>query len=273
MGSNYLFPTLFITVACGAVSGFHSLIGSGTTSKQLDSEKDALAIGYGSMLIECVLAVISLIAISVLSTNGAMPEGMASPTIVFASAIRDFFIAMGFGQTAATATYTIIALAVSAFCLTSLDTATRLGRFMFQELFAGNGEKQNILSNMYVATIITAFFGFVLCLAGYQNVWPLFGACNQLVAVPAFLAVAVFLARKGKNNKMLYFPMVFMLCATLTSLVLTFKNNIVNLTSGTGTIIKEGLQCIIIIPIVILALILVVEGVKVLMQVEKSHKK
>ncbi|GFI15368.1 MAG: carbon starvation protein A [Lachnospiraceae bacterium] len=273
VGSNYLFPTLFITVACGAVSGFHSLIGSGTTSKQLDSEKDALAIGYGSMLIECVLAVISLIAISVLSTNGAMPEGMASPTIVFASAIRDFFIAMGFGQTAATATYTIIALAVSAFCLTSLDTATRLGRFMFQELFAGNGEKQNILSNMYVATIITAFFGFVLCLAGYQNVWPLFGACNQLVAVPAFLAVAVFLARKGKNNKMLYFPMVFMLCATLTSLVLTFKNNIVNLTSGTGTIIKEGLQCIIIIPIVILALILVVEGVKVLMQVEKSHKK
>ncbi|GFI69230.1 peptide transporter CstA [Lachnospiraceae bacterium] len=273
VGSNYLFPTLFITVACGAVSGFHSLIGSGTTSKQLDSEKDALAIGYGSMLIECVLAVISLIAISVLSTNGAMPEGMASPTIVFASAIRDFFIAMGFGQTAATATYTIIALAVSAFCLTSLDTATRLGRFMFQELFAGNGEKQNILSNMYVATIITAFFGFVLCLAGYQNVWPLFGACNQLVAVPAFLAVAVFLARKGKNNKMLYFPMVFMLCATLTSLVLTFKNNIVNLTSGTGTIIKEGLQCIIIIPIVILAIILVVEGVKVLMQVEKSHKK
>ena len=273
VGSNYLFPTLFITVACGAVSGFHSLIGSGTTSKQLDSEKDALAIGYGSMLIECVLAVISLIAISVLSTNGAMPEGMASPTIVFASAIRDFFIAIGFGQTAATATYTIIALAVSAFCLTSLDTATRLGRFMFQELFAGNGEKQNILSNMYVATIITAFFGFVLCLAGYQNVWPLFGACNQLVAVPAFLAVAVFLARKGKNNKMLYFPMVFMLCATLTSLVLTFKNNIVNLTSGTGTIIKEGLQCIIIIPIVILAIILVVEGVKVLMQVEKSHKK
>ena len=273
VGSTDLFPPLFITVACGAVSGFHSLIGSGTTSKQLDSEKDALAIGYGSMLIECVLAVISLIAISVLSTNGAMPEGMASPTIVFASAIRDFFIAMGFGQTAATATYTIIALAVSAFCLTSLDTATRLGRFMFQELFAGNGEKQNILSNMYVATIITAFFGFVLCLAGYQNVWPLFGACNQLVAVPAFLAVAVFLARKGKNNKMLYFPMVFMLCATLTSLVLTFKNNIVNLTSGTGTIIKEGLQCIIIIPIVILAIILVVEGVKVLMQVEKSHKK
>ncbi len=214
VGSNYLFPTLFITVACGAVSGFHSLIGSGTTSKQLDSEKDALAIGYGSMLIECVLAVISLIAISVLSTNGAMPEGMASPTIVFASAIRDFFIAIGFGQTAATATYTIIALAVSAFCLTSLDTATRLGRFMFQELFAGNGEKQNILSNMYVATIITAFFGFVLCLAGYQNVWPLFGACTRLVRFPHFLQLPLFFQSKGKTKKSFNSQLVLRLCRT-----------------------------------------------------------
>lgn len=272
VGNNYLFPTLFITVACGAVSGFHSLIGSGTTSKQLDNEKDALAIGYGSMLIECVLAVISLIAIGVLSADGAIPEGMASPTVVFASAISGFFAAIGFGETAVTATYTIIALAVSAFCLTSLDTATRLGRFMFQELFASNGEKKNFLSNMYVATVITAFLGFILCLAGYQNVWPLFGACNQLVAVPAFLAVAVFLARKGRNNKMLYFPMIFMLCATISSLFLTFKNNAVKLMGGEGTLIREGLQCVIIVPVVILAIVLVIEGSKVLMQVEKENK-
>lgn len=272
VGSNYLFPVLFITVACGAVSGFHSLIGSGTTSKQLDNEKDALAIGYGSMLIECVLAVISLIAIGVVSSNGAIPEGMASPTVVFASAISGFFGKMGFGETAVTATYTIIALAVSAFCLTSLDTATRLGRFMFQELFAGKEGEKNILSNMYVATGITAFLGFVLCLAGYQNVWPLFGACNQLVAVPAFLAVAVFLARKGKKNKMLYFPMIFMLCATLSSLALSLKGNIAKLIGGDGTIIKEGLQCIIIVPVMVLAIVLVIEGGKVLLQVEKSNK-
>lgn len=272
VGSNYLFPVLFITVACGAVSGFHSLIGSGTTSKQLDNEKDALAIGYGSMLIECVLAVISLIAIGVVSSNGAIPEGMASPTVVFASAISGFFGKMGFGETAVTATYTIIALAVSAFCLTSLDTATRLGRFMFQELFAGKEGEKNILSNMYVATGITAFLGFVLCLAGYQNVWPLFGACNQLVAVPAFLAVAVFLARKGKKNKMLYFPMIFMLCATLSSLALSLKGNITKLIGGDGTIIKEGLQCIIIVPVMVLAIVLVIEGGKVLLQVEKSNK-
>lgn len=271
VGSSYMFPVLFITVACGAVSGFHSLIASGTTSKQLDNEKDALAIGYGSMLIECVLAVISLIAIGVVSADGAIPQEMSSPTVVFATAIQSFFIQMGVGKTAADATYTIIALAVSAFALTSLDTGTRLGRFMFQELFASQKEgKENILSNMYVATIITAFFGFVLCLAGYKNVWPLFGACNQLVAVPAFLCVAVYLGKKGKPNKMLYFPMLFMLCATMTSLVLSFKNNVINLIGGEGTVIKEGLQCIIIVPIVICAIILVIEGCKVLFNLDKK---
>lgn len=279
VGGSYLFPTLFITVACGAVSGFHSLIGSGTTSKQLDNEKDALMIGYGSMLIECVLAVISLIAVGALSADGsqkAVQEMLGleaiSPTVIFGTAISGFFAKMGLGESAVSATYTIICLAVSCFCLTSLDTATRLGRFMFQELFAGKGENKNILSNMYVATAITALCGFVLCLAGYQKVWPLFGACNQLVAVPAFLAVAVYLARRGKNNKMLYIPIVFMLCATMSSLVLTFKNNVARLMSGEGQAFVEGLQCVIIVPIAVLAVILVIEAGKVLIQVEKQNK-
>lgn len=280
VGANYLFPTLFITVACGAVSGFHSLIGSGTTSKQLDNEKDALMIGYGSMLVECVLAVISLIAVGALSADGsqaAVQEMLGldkiSPTVIFGTAISGFFAKMGLGESAVSATYTIICLAVSCFCLTSLDTATRLGRFMFQELFAGKGENKNILSNMYVATAITALCGFVLCLAGYQKVWPLFGACNQLVAVPAFLAIAVYLGRKGKNNKMLYIPIVFMLCATMSSLILTFKNNVVRLMSGEGQAFVEGLQCVIIVPIAVLAVILVIEAGKVLIQVEKENKK
>ena len=273
VGSNYLFPVLFITVACGAVSGFHSLIGSGTTSKQLDNEAEALPIGYGAMLIECVLAVISLIAIGVLSADGAIATtGLASPTLVFATSISKFFSVMGFSEGAVNATFTIIALAVSAFCLTSLDTATRLGRFMFQELFAGKGENKNILSNMYVSTIITAVCGAILCLAGYTNIWPLFGACNQLVAVPAFLAIAVYLAKKGKNNKMLYFPMIFMLIATVSSLILSFKNNVAKLIAGTGVIYKEGLQCVIIVPIVVLAIILVIEGGKVLIAAEKANK-
>ena len=274
VGGNYLFPTLFITIACGAISGFHSLIASGTTSKQLSNEKDALMVGYGSMLIECVLAVISLIAIGTLSVDGsqnAVKELLGleaiSPTVIFGTAISNFFATIGFGEGAVNATKTVIMLAVSCFCLTSLDTGTRLGRFMFQELFAGTeiGKKLK-LENMYVATVITAFFGFVLCLAGYTKVWPLFGAANQLVAVPAFLAVAAYLKKIGRNNKMLYIPIVFMACATICSLILTFKKNIGEIVAGaTGTaLFTDVLQSIIIVPLVILAVILIYDGGKVL---------
>ena len=269
VGNNYLFPTLFITIACGAISGFHSLIGSGTTSKQLDNEKDALLVGYGSMLIECVLAVISLIAVATLTSDGQFAAaGYASPTVVFASAISGFFATLGFSEGAVSATYTIIALAVSCFCLTSLDTATRLGRFMFQELFAGTevGKKMN------VATVITALCGFALCLAGYAKVWPLFGACNQLVAVPAFLAIGTYLKRQGRNNKMLHIPIIFMSCATIVSLIFSFKNNLTALIAGglDGTATFTNiLQDVIIVPIVILAVILLIDGGKVLWGKEK----
>jgi len=271
-----LFPFLFITVACGAISGFHSLVGSGTTSKQMDNEKDAKLIGYGGMLIECVLAVIALIAVGVLY-DGGMPEG--TPAVVFATAISGFFGKLGFGDSAVDATYTIISLAISAFALTSLDTGTRLARFMFQELFTGKNKSakkqnavQNACGNMYVATIITVICGALLCLGGYQNIWPLFGACNQLLAVPAFLGVAVWLARQGRNNKMFYFPMVFMLAATMSSLVISFKNNVTALAGGTGTIPVEGLQSVVTVAIFVLAVILVIEGGKVLLVVERDKK-
>lgn len=272
-----LFPYLFITVACGAISGFHSLIGSGTTSKQLDSEKDAKMIGYGGMLIECFLAVIALIAVGALCADGNY-AAIGTPPVVFATAIKQFFANLGFGEAAANTTYTIVSLAISAFALTSLDTGTRLGRFMFQELFTPSAGKeatplQKTCSNMYVATIVTVILGGILCLGGYANIWPLFGACNQLVAVPCFLGVAVWLSKKGKNNKMLYFPMVFMLLACLSSLVLSFKNNLDKFGAGTGTMIREGLQCVIIVPIFILAIIMVIDGVKVLMESEKARKK
>lgn len=142
---------------------------------------------------------------------------------------------------------------------------------MFQELFASkDGEKPNILNNMYVATAITAVGGFVLCLAGYAKIWPLFGACNQLVAVPAFLAIAVYLGRKGKNNKMLIPPMIFMLCATLSSLVLTFKSNMTAIMVAEGSIFTPVLQNVIIVPIVVLAVIMVIDGTKVLMSLKKA---
>ncbi len=269
VSNNYMFPTLFITIACGAISGFHSLIGSGTTSKQLDNEKDALMVGYGSMLIECVLAVISLIAVATLTSDGQFAAaGFSSPTVVFASAISGFFAQLGLSEGAVSATYTIIALAVSCFCLTSLDTATRLGRFMFQELFAGTSVgKQMKLENMYVATGITALCGFALCLAGYAKVWPLFGACNQLVAVPAFLAIGTYLKKQGKNNKMLHIPIIFMSCATIVSLIFSFKNNLVALINGGldgAATFTNILQDVIIVPIVILAVILLIDGGKVL---------
>lgn len=271
-----IFPYLFITVACGAISGFHSLIGSGTTSKQLDNEKDALLIGYGGMLIECVLAVIALICVGALCADGNY-AAIGTPAVVFATAISTFFANLGFNETAAGATFTVISLSVSAFCLTSLDTATRLGRFMFQELFAPqSGEQESPLQkacgNMYIATLVTAAFGALLCIGGYANIWPLFGACNQLVAVPCFLGVAVWLAKNGKNNRMLFIPMIFMLCATLSSLVLSFIANIKKFGAGEATIIREGLQCIIIVPIFILAVVLIIEGGKVLLETEKSKK-
>ena len=175
-----MFPYLFITVACGAISGFHSLIASGTTSKQLNNEGDAKLIGYGSMLIECVLAVIALIAVGALFSNGKMPQG--TPAVVFASAISGFFSKLGMGQVAVNTTFTVISLAISAFALTSLDTATRLGRFLFQELFTSNKAKENskvqgYLGNMYVGTFITVGLGAVLCLGGYQNICALFLRC------------------------------------------------------------------------------------------------
>ena len=268
-----MFPYLFITVACGAISGFHSLIASGTTSKQLNNEGDAKLIGYGSMLIECVLAVIALIAVGALFSNGKMPQG--TPAVVFASAISGFFSKLGMGQVAVNTTFTVISLAISAFALTSLDTATRLGRFLFQELFTSNKAKENskvqgYLGNMYVGTFITVGLGAVLCLGGYQNIWPLFGACNQLVAVPCFLGVSVWLAKKGKKNFMLLIPMFFMLAATMSSLLISFKTNLVLLLNGKGSLAVQGLQVVVSLPIFVLALILVVEGMKVLWEHRKK---
>lgn len=270
---QFVFPYLFITVACGAISGFHSLIGSGTTSKQLNNEKDAKLIGYGSMLIECVLAVIALITVGVLFKNGEMPSG--SPAVVFATGVSGFFGAMGFGDVAVKTTFTVISLAFSAFALTSLDTATRLGRFLFQELFTSKNSEENkgiskSFSNMYVATLVTVFLGGILCLGGYKNIWPIFGACNQLVAVPCFLGVSVWLAKTGRNNKMLFIPMIFMICATMSSLLISFKTNLILLATGKGSLAVHGLQSIVIFFIFGLALMLVIESAKVLLQLRKS---
>lgn len=254
-----MFPFLFVTVACGAISGFHSLISSGTTSKQISSEGDAKAIGYGSMLIECVLAVIALIAVGSASMDSW--AGMTPPQ-VFAFGISSMLGKIGFPEHTAT---TILMLAISAFALTSLDTATRLGRFLFQEMFATKKDgSPSILSNMYVATLVTIGAAALLTVAGYTRIWALFGACNQLVAVPAFLAVACWLKRQGRKHSMFYIPMFFMLVTSGSALVLKFISNTKLLMAGQGTAIVEGLQCALIVPILVLVVILAIDGFKVL---------
>ena len=258
-----IFPVLFITIACGAISGFHSLIASGTTSKQLTNEKDAKLIGYGGMLIECVLAVITLVAVGS-AVGQQMQTSGATPAAIFSRGIASFAATIGLPETTCA---TVIALAYSAFCLTSLDSATRLGRMIFQELFQDASESvKKIFNNKYVATLITVVLSAALASAGYQKIWPLFGAANQLVAVPAFLACSVWFKHMGKNNKMFLIPMFFMLAATMTSLVMSFCTNVSLLMAGTGAFGKEGLQCIIIVPVIILAIILVVDGLKELLK-------
>ena len=267
-GNSYLFPILFITVACGAISGFHSLVGSGTSSKQLNSEKDAKLIGYGGMLIECGLAVIALITVGVLFTDGAMPAG--TPTQIFATGIASMFSAMGFDAAYDTA-YALIILSVSAFCLTSLDTSTRLARYMFQEFFIEEGEDvskltgyKKLCANKYFATLVTVAIGGLMAVGGYAKIWPLFGSANQLLAALALLAVAAWLGNIGKNNKMFIFPMIFMLVATLSALVITLITNIKALSAGTGSLTTEGIQIVFIVLLIGLAINLAAEGSRVI---------
>ena len=262
---TFMFPMLFITVASGACSGFHSLIATGTTSKQLDSEKNAKAIGYGSMLIESALGVIALIAVGVVYKKYTGGE-FGSPSAAFAAGIASMF------SVEATKVYNVIyallTLAVSVFALTSLDTATRLSRFMFSELFLKEGEQtwkdakgiRKLLAHPVFSTVFMITIGSVLGFMSLSQIWGLFGAANQLLAGIALLAVCAWLGNAGKNNKMFYIPMAFMLVATITSLVITVKIKI-GLISAGGAFWGDWFQLIFALAMVVLALILVVEGV------------
>ncbi len=267
--SGFLFPALFITIACGAISGFHSLVASGTTSKQLDKEGQAQPIAYGGMLLECLVAVIALCAVGFVFA-GYMDGTYASPTQVFAAGLSQMIgIIPGIGG-AQDIAYALLVLAVSVFCLTSLDTATRLGRYMFQELFTPKGMAPSdltgwraVLANPWVATVITVVLGVGLGMTGYQLVWPLFGAANQLLAALGLLAVCAWLGNAGRNNKMFYFPMAFMLAVTLCSLAITVWTKAGALMGGAVTL-ANAMQLVIAILLMVLAVILAVKGCKVI---------
>ena len=265
---GYMFPALFVTIACGAISGFHSLVGSGTTAKQLNNEKDAQPIAYGGMLIECALAIISLCAVGYIWANYASGETV-TPTVVFATGISKMLGTIpGLGGTEKIA-YTLLVLTVSVFCLTSLDTATRLARYMFQEFWLEPGQThkdatgyKKTLTNPFVATLITVVLGIGLGLTGYANIWPLFGAANQLLAALGLLAVATWLGQAGKNNKMFLFPMAFMLIVTITSLCFTLKANFAGITAGGEGVTWCWVRAVIAALLVILAVILAIDGVR-----------
>lgn len=219
---NLLFPMLFVTVACGAISGFHSLVGSGTSSKQLDNEGNAKMIGYGSMLIEGLLAVIAIIAAGYVGGDkllALLKEG--GPVNVFADGIGTFMTTFGFSFAVAKG---FVALTISAFAMTTLDTSTRLGRFIFQEMFTKVDEKTGketptMLANPYVATSITLIASAYMAVGSYITIWPIFGAANQLLAALALLAITVWLKRSRLECRMVVIPMVFMFAVTLTALV------------------------------------------------------
>ena len=265
-GKAGMFPTLFITVACGACSGFHSLIASGTSSKQLENEAHAKPIGYGSMLIESGLAIIALIAVGMVFdtyTGG----GFGSPSVAFAAGIATMFGA----ETSSVygVVYALLTLAVSVFALTSLDSGTRLSRFMFSELFLKKGEAswkdatgvRKALTHPLVGTLIMVGIGSVLGFLKLSQIWGLFGAANQLLAGLALMAVAAWLGNVGRNNKMFFIPMAFMLAATLTSLIQTCIAK-VNMISAGEALWGDWFQLCFAAAMAILAVILVVEGLQ-----------
>ena len=265
-GKTGLFPALFITVACGACSGFHSLIASGTSSKQLENEAHAKPIGYGSMLIESALAIIALIAVGMVFDKYTGGE-FGSPSVAFAAGIATMFGT----ETSAVygVIYALLTLAVSVFALTSLDSGTRLSRFMFGELFLKKGEAsykdatgiRSFLTHPLVGTLIMVGIGSVLGFLKLSQIWGLFGAANQLLAGIALMAVAAWLGNVGKNNKMFFIPMAFMLIATLTSLIQTCIAK-VNMIGAGEALWGDWFQLCFAAAMAILAVILVVEGVQ-----------
>jgi len=223
---GYLFPVLFITVACGAISGFHSLVASGTTSKQINKETDAKVIGYGGMLIESFLAIISVCAVMVISRGDYMSSLSADgPVNMFADGMGFVISSLGIEETLAV---NFVALTISAFALTTLDTCTRLARFTFQEFFeeTKNQKTLKFTQNRFLSTLVVVILSSLFLLSGeFTTLWPVFGSANQLLAALALLAVAVWMIKSGKKAGFLLVPMFFMFTVTLSSLfVLAYQN-------------------------------------------------
>lgn len=270
---SYLFPTLFVTIACGAVSGFHSLVSSGTSSKTISNEKDMPMVGYGAMVVESLLGVIALVVVGAVAVNGTKPEG--TPFSIFSTGVAGFFEKFGIPVQVATVFMT---MCVSALALTSLDSVARIGRMSFQELFYGDTTDtskmpgwQKVLTNKYFATIITLFFGYLLTLGGYNNIWPLFGSANQLLAALVLIALAVFLKTTGRTGWTLYIPMFVMLAVTFTALIQKTIALVSNIVGGQATFLVDGLQFIVAILLMVLGVLVAFSCLKKLFTAKKQE--
>jgi carbon starvation protein len=258
-----LFPILFVTVACGAVSGFHSLVSSGTSSKTIANEKDMLKVGYGAMILESLLAVLALcVAGAAASADGTAAAG--TPFQIFSSGVAGFFEMFGVPVYAAQCFMT---MCVSALALTSLDSVARIGRMSFQELFSVDDMKsapvwRKILCNKYFSTVLTLLCGYVLAKIGYANIWPLFGSANQLLSALVLVTLCVFMKVTGRSNKMLFPPLIIMLCVTFTALVERFIALCKAVAAGSATFTVEGLQLILAVLLIALGLTIVVNSLK-----------
>ena len=267
-----MFPILFVTVACGAVSGFHSLVSSGTSSKTIENERDMLKVGYGAMILESVLAVLALcVAGAAAAKDGTPAEG--TPFQIFSRGVAGFFEKMGMPVSVATVFMT---MCVSALALTTLDAVARIGKMSFQEIFSVDDMKnaklwRKIVCNPYFATIITLACGYVLTKIGYQKVWPLFGSANQLLSALVLITLCVFLKVTGRSNKMLFPPMIIMLCVTFTALVQRVIALVKAISAGTD-IFGSVLQLVVAVLLIALGLTIAVNSAKSYVKSKKGSE-
>ena len=267
-----MFPILFVTVACGAVSGFHSLVSSGTSSKTIANEKDMLKVGYGAMILESVLAVLALCVAGAAAKNGVAAEG--TPFQIFSRGVAGFFERMGIPVHIATVFMT---MCVSALALTTLDAVARIGKMSFQEIFSVDDMEhtqtwRKILCNPYFATIFTLLCGFILTKVGYQQIWPLFGSANQLLSALVLITLCVFLKVTGRKNKILFPPMIIMLCVTFTALVQRLIALVKAISAGQD-IFGSVLQLVVAVLLIALGLTIVINSFKSYIHSKRGSEK
>lgn len=269
-----MFPILFVTVACGAVSGFHSLVSSGTSSKTVANEKDMLKVGYGAMVLESLLAVLALcVAGAAAAADGTPAAG--TPFQIFSSGVAGFFEMFGVPVYVAQCFMT---MCVSALALTSLDAVARIGRMSFQELFSTDDMEhaegwRKLFCNKYFSTILTLAAAFVLTRIGYANIWPLFGSANQLLSALVLVTLCVFMKVTGRSNKMLFPPLIIMLLVTGTALAERTIGLVKAIAAGSATFLVEGLQLIIAILLIILGLTIVINSLRAYFASRKNSEK